>query len=54
MAELGIKAGHKVMLVWTQPSAPTVLRQYVEELGAIIGADSKVYVENMERLLLCE
>lgn len=54
MAELGIKAGHKVLFVWTQPSAPAALRQYVEELGAIVGADGQVSVENMERLLLCE
>ncbi|XP_059191828.1 anamorsin [Centropristis striata] len=52
MADLGIKAGDKVMMVWAQPSAPAALKQFAEELGAIVGAAGKVSVENMERILL--
>ncbi|XP_039988988.1 anamorsin [Xiphias gladius] len=52
MADLGIKAGDKVLFVWAQSSAPAALKQYAEELGATVGADGKVSVENMERLLL--
>ncbi|KAM6926335.1 anamorsin isoform 2-T3 [Lycodopsis pacificus] len=52
MAELGIRTGDKVLLVWAQPSAPAALKQYAEELGAIVGAGCHVSVENMERLLL--
>lgn len=54
MADLDVKVGERLLLVWAQPTAPASLKQYAEELGAIVGADGKVSVENMERLLLCE
>lgn len=54
MADVGVKSGDKVLLIWAQPSAPSALRQFAEELGAVAGAQGRVSVENLDRLLLCE
>ena len=51
---LGIKEGDKVMFVWTQPSSPAALKDLVESLGTLVGAEGTVSVENIERISLCE
>ncbi|RVE72319.1 hypothetical protein OJAV_G00060560 [Oryzias javanicus] len=52
MADLGIKAGDRVLLVWAEPTAPAALKKYAEEVGAAVGADGKISVENLEMLIL--
>ena len=52
--DLGIKTGANVLLVWNQPSSPLALKELAETVGAVIGTDGKISVENMEMLLICE
>uniref|UniRef100_A0A3B3CIG7 Anamorsin n=1 Tax=Oryzias melastigma TaxID=30732 RepID=A0A3B3CIG7_ORYME len=52
MANLGIKPGDRVLLVWAEPSGPAALKAYAEEVGAAVGAEGKVSVENMEMLMI--
>ncbi|KAJ8417479.1 hypothetical protein AAFF_G00287060 [Aldrovandia affinis] len=52
MADLGVREGDTVLLVWALPCFPEALKGLAESLRTVVGSTGQVYVENMERLHL--
>ena len=54
MADIGIKAGDCVLLVWAQTSSPETLKDLAGNLRAMVGSGGKLALENTERLMMCK
>ncbi|XP_067090322.1 anamorsin isoform X1 [Osmerus mordax] len=52
MADIGIKAGDRVLLVWAQTSSPETLKDLAGNLRAMVGSGGKLALENTERLMM--
>lgn len=52
VADVGLKAGDRVLLVWTQPLDPEALKMLAAESQAAVGEQGNISVENADRLLL--
>ncbi|XP_028665730.2 anamorsin isoform X1 [Erpetoichthys calabaricus] len=52
MSDLGVQAGENVVLIWGAPSSPEALQRLQQLLEDAVGADGKVFVENVEGLSL--
>lgn len=52
VADVGLKAGDRVLLMWTQPLDPEALKMIAAEAQDAVGGQGNVSVENADRLLL--
>ncbi|XP_028842327.1 anamorsin isoform X2 [Denticeps clupeoides] len=52
MADLGVNEGDRVLVVWSHPTSPALLKEHVESLTAVAGQKGLVSLENAERLVL--
>lgn len=54
MAEYGISLGEQVAVVCDSYASPEALQKFVQDVQAVIGAESHISVENVNQLLYCE
>lgn len=51
MAEYGVSAGHKVVVIWDQSCPAETLKEFVKTLHSLVGANGYVAVENVDMLI---
>lgn len=54
MGEYGVAPGQRVAIVWDSSSPVEALKDLVDKVQALVGADNRVSVENVNQLPQCK
>lgn len=54
MGEYGVAPGQRVAIVWDSSSPVEALKDLVDQVQALVGADNRVSVENVNQLPQCK
>jgi len=54
MGEYGVTPGQRVAIVWDSSSPVEALKDLVDKIQALVGADNRVAVENINQLSQCK
>lgn len=54
MGEYGVAPGQRVAIVWDSSSPVEALKDLVDKIQAVVGADNRVSVENVDQLSQCK
>lgn len=54
MGEFGITPGQRVAVIWDSSSPVEALKDLVDKIQTLVGADNRVAVENINQLFQCK
>lgn len=54
MGEYGLAPGQRVAIIWDSSSPVEALKDLVDKVQSLVGADNHISVENVNQLPLCK